>query len=53
MSAAPSRSRRFMRAAKTGWASVGFAPISRMTSLSATEAKSWVPAEVPYVCDRP
>ncbi len=53
MSARPSRSRRFIRAAKTGWASVGFAPITRMTSLSATEAKSCVPAEVPNVCVRP
>ena len=29
---APSRSRRFIREANTGWASVGLAPITRMTS---------------------
>ncbi len=50
---APSRSRLFMREANTGCASVGFAPITTMTSDSSTEAKSWVPAEVPNVCLRP
>lgn len=50
---APSRSRRFIREAKTGCPSVGFAPITRITSALATERKSWVPAEVPKVCLRP
>jgi hypothetical protein len=46
---APCRSRRFIREAKTGWASVGLAPMTRITSACSTEAKSWVPAEVPKV----
>ena len=50
---APSRSRFFIREAKTGWASVGLAPISRITSACSTERKSWVPAEVPKVWLRP
>ena len=53
ISFAPSRSRRFIREANTGWASVGLAPISRITSVASTERKSWVPAEVPRVCFRP
>jgi hypothetical protein len=53
MSCAPSRSRLFMREAKTGWASVGLAPMSSMTSVWSTERKSWVPAEVPKVCLSP
>ena len=53
ISRAPSRSRLFIREAKTGWASVGLAPISRITSALSTERKSWVPAEVPKVCLRP
>ncbi len=50
---APSRSRRFIREAKTGWASVGLAPMTTMTSAWSTERKSCVPAEVPNVCFRP
>ena len=42
-----------MREANTGWASVGLAPITRMTSACSTESKSWVPAEVPKVGLRP
>ena len=53
ISRAPSRSRFFIREAKTGCASVGLAPISSMTSALSTERKSWVPAEVPKVCLRP
>jgi hypothetical protein len=44
---APSRTRRFMRDAKTGCASVGLAPMIIITSVSQIESKSWVPAEVP------
>ncbi len=47
MTRAPSRSRRFIRDANTGWASVGLAPMTSMTSHSSTDLKSWVPAEVP------
>ena len=50
---APSRIRRFIRDAKTGWASVGLAPITSMTSACSTEAKSWVPADVPNAWFRP
>ena len=50
---APSRRRRFIRDANTGCASVGLAPISRITSDFSTDLKSWVPAEVPKVCLRP
>ena len=53
MSLAPSRSRRFIRDANTGWPSVGLAPITTMTSAWSTDLKSWVPAEVPKVCFRP
>ena len=53
MSFAPSRSRRFIREANTGWASVGLAPITTITSAAATDLKSCVPAEVPKVCLRP
>jgi hypothetical protein len=42
-----------MREAKTGCPSVGFAPMTTMTSASATESKSWVPAEVPKAVLRP
>ena len=50
---APARSRFFIREAKTGWASVGLAPISSTTSALSTDLKSWVPAEVPKVWLRP
>ena len=50
---APSRRRRFIREANTGWASVGLAPMTSMTSAESTEAKSWVPAEVPNAWLRP
>ena len=53
MSLAPSRMRRFIREANTGCASVGFAPMTTMTSQWSTEPKSCVPAEVPKVCLRP
>ena len=49
MICAPWRSTRFIREANTGWASVGLAPISRITSALSTDLKSWVPAEVPKV----
>ena len=49
MSLAPARKRFFMREAKTGWPSVGLAPMIKMTSLSSTLLKSCVPAEVPKV----
>ena len=47
------RNRRFIRLAKTGWPSVGLAPMIRMTSLSSTLSKSCVPALVPKVVFRP
>jgi hypothetical protein len=47
MALAPARSRFFIRDANTGWASVGLAPMTSMTSACSTEAKSCVPAEVP------
>ena len=50
---APLRKRFFMRDAKTGWPSVGLAPITTITSASSTERKSWVPADVPKVLERP
>ena len=50
---APARIRRFMREAKTGWASVGFAPMTTMTSELATDLKSCVPADVPKVVLKP
>ena len=49
ISRAPARSRLFMREAKTGWASVGLAPITMMTSALSTDLKSCVPADVPNV----
>ncbi len=42
-----------MREANTGWASVGLAPMSRITSACSTDLKSWVPAEVPNVAFSP
>ena len=42
-----------MREANTGWASVGFAPMRRMTSAYSTDLKSCVPAEVPKAFLRP
>ena len=53
ISLAPARTRFFMRDAKTGWASVGLAPMMMMTSDFSTDLKSCVPADVPKVCDRP
>ena len=53
MSSAPARRRRFIRDAKTGWPSVGFAPMTMITSAFSTDAKSCVPAEVPNVVLRP
>ena len=53
MSFAPARSRFLRREAKTGCPSVGFAPITKMTSAWSTEAKSCVPAEVPSVAFSP
>ncbi len=49
ISCAPSRNRRFIREANTGWASVGLAPTSSITSDCSTDLKSCVPAEVPNV----
>ena len=49
----PARRRRFMREANTGWASVGLAPIKRMTSAYSTDLKSCVPAEVPNAFFKP
>ena len=53
ISLAPSRSRRFIREAKTGCASVGLAPMTRITSDLSTDLKSCVPAEVPKAWLRP
>ena len=53
MSFAPWRSRFFRREAKTGWPSVGLAPMTSTTSACSTESKSCVPAEVPKVVLRP
>ena len=53
ISLAPARRRLFIREAKTGWASVGLAPITRITSVLSTDLKSCVPAEVPKVLPRP
>ena len=39
-----------MREANTGCPSVGFAPMTMMTSVCSTLSKSCVPAEVPKVC---
>ena len=44
---------RFMNEAKTGWPSVGLAPITNTTSVSRIESKSWVPADSPSVALRP
>ena len=49
----PARRRLFMREANTGCASVGLAPMTRMTSDLSTDLKSCVPAEVPKVWLRP
>lgn len=49
ISPAPSRSRLRRREAKTGWPSVGLAPMTSARSVSSTESKSCVPAEVPKV----
>ena len=53
MMSAPSRRRFFIREANTGWASVGFAPMSSTTSADSTDLKSWVPADVPKAWERP
>ena len=53
ISRAPARRRFFMREANTGWASVGLAPITTITSVCSTLSKSWVPAEVPKVVFSP
>ncbi|MCY1173029.1 hypothetical protein D9M73_131780 [compost metagenome] len=53
ISRAPSRSRRLSWEANTGWASLGLAPITRITSACITESKLWVPADSPKVCFRP
>jgi hypothetical protein len=53
ISLAPWRSRFFRREANTGCAEAGLAPMIIATSQSSTESKSWVPADVPKVCDRP
>ena len=42
-----------MREAKTGWASVGLAPMTRITSAFSTDLKSCVPADVPKVAFNP
>jgi hypothetical protein len=45
---------RFLRReAKTGWPSVGLAPMTITTSVCSTESKSCVPAEVPKARPRP
>ena len=53
ISLAPWRSRFFRREANTGCAAAGLAPMIMTTSVSSTELKSWVPAEVPKVVERP
>ena len=53
MSFAPWRSRRFICEANTGCPSVGFAPITKMTSAFITESKFWVPADSPMVFFNP
>ena len=50
---APWRRRRFMREANTGWASLGLAPITMITSACSTDLKVCVPADVPKVCPKP
>ena len=42
-----------MREANTGWASVGLAPITMITSQASTESKVCVPADSPSVCLSP
>ena len=42
-----------MREANTGCPSVGFAPITMITSAKSTEANVCVPADSPSVCLRP
>ncbi len=49
MSFAPSRKRRFICEANTGCASVGFAPITKITSDCITESNACVPADSPKV----
>ena len=49
ISFAPARRRRFIRDPNTGCASVGLAPITKITSDFSTDLKSCVPAEVPKV----
>ncbi len=53
ISFAPWRRRRFICDANTGWPSVGFAPITKMTSAFITESKFCVPADSPSVFLRP
>ena len=50
---APWRSRRFICEANTGCPSVGFAPITKITSAFITESKFCVPADSPRVFFRP
>ena len=49
INSAPARSRFFNLEANTGWASVGLAPITMITSAADTESKAWVPADSPSV----
>ncbi len=53
ISLAPCRSRFFRREAKTGWPSVGLAPMMTTTSVCSTLSKFCVPAEVPKAWPRP
>ncbi len=53
MSFAPSRSRFLICDPTTGCASVGLQPMIKITSASATESKSCVPADVPKAWERP
>src|SRR6201996_5275829 len=53
ISFAPWRMRFFIRDANTGCADAGLAPMTMMTSVSSTESKFCVPAEVPKVWPRP
>ncbi len=43
----------FFLDANTGWATVGLAPMTIMTSASITLSNGCVPADVPSVCLRP
>ena len=49
ISLAPSRKRRFICEANTGCPSVGFAPMTMITSAFMTESKFCVPADSPSV----